>query len=100
MNMNVHDYNADGSGRHEVTDRVVNTHFLSWSPDGRRIAFYSDDITVHDGDDVYVVNVYGTNLLNLTEQHPPAQTDAPGGLKMELKLSSKLTAMATRRFTS
>ena len=30
---------------------------------GGGLFFYSDDITVHDGDDVYVVNVYGTNLL-------------------------------------
>jgi len=58
---------ADGSNAHLVTDggEVSSNHSPRWSPDGDRIVF------THDRD-VYVVNVDGTGLTNLT---PESGTD-------------------------
>jgi Tol biopolymer transport system component len=51
--------NADGSGQTLVTSACV-TGFPAWSPDGSKIAFTAC------GDDIFVVNVDGTGLTNLT----------------------------------
>jgi Tol biopolymer transport system component len=46
-----------------------------WSPDGRRIAFYSDrvfDLTNADGNvDIYVMNADGSNMTRLTQGSVP-----------------------------
>ena len=57
--------NADGSGRRKVTDHVINTRFLSWSPDGSTVAFSNHHL--NNDVQVYVVNVDGTDLVSLTE---------------------------------
>jgi Tol biopolymer transport system component len=57
--------NADGSGEHAVTHKIVDT-FVRWSPDGRRIAFWDDAI--------YVVNADGSGLRRLAQN---AAFDAP-----------------------
>ena len=56
--------NADGSGRREVTDRVIFTRFLLWSPDGSKVAFLR--IRLHKDVQIYVVNVDGSDLVELT----------------------------------
>jgi Tol biopolymer transport system component len=59
--------NADGSGRSIVVPRVeLKDEDFTWSPDGARIAFtVRTDFEIGD-DDVYVVNVDGSGLRNLT----------------------------------
>ena len=59
--------NADGSGRREVTNLAIHTVFLSWSPDGSKIALNQlhmlGDTTVK----LVVVNVDGSDLVELTK---------------------------------
>ena len=58
--------NADGSGRSIVADVELEDVDFTWSPDGGRLAFaVSIDFRVGDRD-VYVVNVDGSGLSNLT----------------------------------
>ncbi len=79
--------NADGSGRRRVTNRFVDTEFISWSPDGTKVAFgrhtpfvrqaIIDGEPAFDGigrviwdiqhDHIYVVNLDGTDLVELTK---------------------------------
>jgi len=57
--------NLDGSEQKQIgeVDSVVD---LSWSPDGSKIVFSSDE----DGDwEIYTINIDGTNLLQLTENN-------------------------------
>ena len=59
--------NADGSGRSIVVPRVeLKDEDFTWSPDGANLAFtVSIDFEIGD-DDVYVVNLDGSGLRNLT----------------------------------
>ena len=79
--------NADGSGRRRVTNRFVDTEFFSWSPDGTKVAFgrhtpfvrhaIIDGEPAFDGigrviwdiqhDHIYVVNLDGSDLVELTK---------------------------------
>ena len=52
--------NADGSGVTRLTDNERYNYGPSWSPDGRRIAFESDD-------DIYVMNGDGSDLTRLND---------------------------------
>jgi len=66
--------NADGSGLRKLTD-VVRKHITTpawfphnispaWSPDGSKIAFFSD----RDGDEeIYIINADGSGLQQLTD---------------------------------
>ena len=63
--------NADGSGRRAVTERIDNTRFLSWSPDGSKIALAKriilsghKDIT---SECVYVMNLDGSDIVHLSK---------------------------------
>ncbi len=76
--------NADGTGQTRLTNNPpdpASDHAPAWSPDGAKIAFYSD----RDGNpEVYVMNADGTGLTRLTNN--PA-TDAgpawsPDGMKI------------------
>jgi Tol biopolymer transport system component len=49
--------NADGSNERQLTTAGIGTE-PSWSPDGSKISFR--------GDDIYTVNVDGSNLTNIT----------------------------------
>lgn len=57
---------ADGSAPRNVTNHPAGDSHPNWSPDGKHIIFCS---TRGDGanDDIYVVNVDGTNLQRLTD---------------------------------
>ena len=62
--------NADGSGRRRVTDEIFPTRFLSWSRDGTKVAF---DHRKHFGfvqNKIYIVNLDGTGLFELTKDVP------------------------------
>ena len=62
--------NADGSGRRRVTDDLFPTRFISWSRDGTKVAF---DHRKHFGfvqNKIYIVNLDGTGLFELTKDVP------------------------------
>jgi dipeptidyl aminopeptidase/acylaminoacyl peptidase len=61
--------NADGSGRFSVTTNPFDSE-PTWSPDGTKIAFTSDD---PDGTEIHVVNVDGSGEVNITNN--PAVED-------------------------
>ena len=56
--------NADGSGRREVTKLAIHTRFLSWSPDGLKVAL--NNVHMNNDFQIVVVNVDGTDLVKLT----------------------------------
>jgi TolB protein len=73
--------NADGSGKHAVTqklhkigDALWTGATVGWSPDGRRIAF-------DDHDAIYVVNADGSELRRLA-QNAAFQSWSPDGRKL------------------
>lgn len=53
---------ADGSDVH----KLIEGREPSWSPDGTRIAFTSSQLA--DNDEIYVIDVDGTNLRRITDQ--------------------------------
>ncbi len=58
--------NADGSAARRLTQTPADKGFLTWSPDGKQIAFESNP----GGNwDIYVVDLQGSNLRRLTD-HP------------------------------
>ena len=65
--------NADGSGQRRLT-RSRHDGFPAWSPDGRKIAFFSQ----RDGNgEVYVMNADGSGQRNLT-RNPASTAPLPG----------------------
>ncbi len=55
--------NADGTGQTRLTNNNFQDSLPSWSPDGTKIAFFSN----RDGDgEIYVMNVDGSNVTRLT----------------------------------
>jgi Tol biopolymer transport system component len=55
--------NADGSGQRNLTHTIAGDTYMSWSPDGRRLAFYDDDA-------IYVVGADRSGLRRLTQNVP------------------------------
>jgi Tol biopolymer transport system component len=67
--------NADGSGQRRVTQD--SSYGSTWSPDGRRLAFTSGFVPGNPGNsEIYVVNVDGTSLQQLTRDPGPDQNPA------------------------
>ena len=64
-------------GRQEIIATGISGYDLVWSPDGQRLAFIS---AKGDQTDLYVINIDGPNLINLTndtilEMHPAWSPD-------------------------
>ncbi len=56
--------NADGTNIRRITKNDIVEHYLSWSSDGHRLAFYIG--SVFTGGDVYIINTSGNNLSQVT----------------------------------
>ena len=60
--------NIDGSEQKNLTNNPAYYRKLSFSPDGKKIAFLSDgDVNVFGHSDIYVMNADGTKRRNLTK---------------------------------
>jgi Tol biopolymer transport system component len=68
--------NADGSGKRALTDEIPPETFMSWSPDGRKIAFFDAGI--------FVVNADGSGLHRLARNvaFQGGPTWSPDGQKL------------------
>ncbi|MDE0042596.1 MAG: hypothetical protein OXT74_11220 [Candidatus Poribacteria bacterium] len=62
--------NTDGGGRRRVTDDLTHTRFISWSPDGTKIALREYTPFGFKQRHIYVVNLDGTGLVELTKDLP------------------------------
>jgi len=71
--MEIYIANADGSGLRNLTeDSTADDHGAAWSPDGRKIAFFSN----HDhGWDIYTLDLETGERVNLTAS--PAIEQSP-----------------------
>ena len=56
---------ADGTGLRQLTNDAANDRYPKWSPDGRRIVFYSNRA---GGWEAWMINVDGSGLTQLTRQ--------------------------------
>lgn len=71
--------NADGTGLRSLTQSSASDGRPSWSPDGRRIAFRR----WRPGDDIYAIDVDGSNLTRVTTGLAPQYPDwSPDGTKI------------------
>jgi Tol biopolymer transport system component len=63
-NPNIFSMNADGTNLEQLTDSKGNDWTPMWSPDGRKIVYFSDD----DGDsEIYIMNADGSHVDQLTD---------------------------------
>jgi len=78
---------TDGSGRRQLTDDPAKDRGPRWSPDGKRIAFYSARGGKYD---VWVVGADGTGLRQLTTSSGAMPAWSPDGSRL-----SFLSSMAS-----
>lgn len=80
----------DGARQRQLTNDLFNDRFPRWSPDGKRIAFYSDRSGRYD---IWFINADGTGLQQLTfTSGPPAFYPiwSPGGSRLVFKQRDRL----------
>ena len=73
-NNEIYIMNVDGSGQTRLTNNSVQDFIPSFSPDGSKIAFTSEQDDNGEGE-IYIMNVDGSGQVNLTNN--PAYDDAP-----------------------
>lgn len=72
-NWEIYSMNADGTGQTRLTENPAVDYDASWSPDGTKIAFYTNR---NDGNnEIYVMNTDGSGQTRLTEN--PADDTEP-----------------------
>jgi hypothetical protein len=71
--------NADGSGRTRLTDHFGSITGPTWSPDGSKIAFASDQ---SGRSEIYVINADGSNRVQLTTTGGFAPSWSPDGARI------------------
>lgn len=84
-NYEIYVMNDDGSRTHRVTNNLLRAFDPRWSPDGKQIAFVRKLGQKHPQNDLFVMNVDGSNVRQLT--HHPADdgydlTWAPDGKRL------------------
>ena len=62
--------NADGSGRRRVTNDLPESMFISWSPDGSKIALQNVVLFEFEQTKIYIVGFDGASLFELTKEMP------------------------------
>jgi Tol biopolymer transport system component len=62
-NFDIYSVNPDGSGLTRLTSLSSGESFGAWSPDGKRIAYYSDQ---YDAAEIFVMNADGSGSTRLT----------------------------------
>jgi len=80
---------SDGSGYRQLTDDAARDRGPSWSPDGSRIAFYSDRSGRYE---TWAIRPDGSNLEQLTKTTGPARTDftwSPDGKRIAVDDGSR-----------
>ncbi len=72
-NAEIYLMNADGRNQRRITDTSTNERCPAWSPDGKMLAFTSDEVDENPGDcfpdcrtEVFVMNADGTGRRQLT----------------------------------
>ncbi len=75
--------NADGTGIRQITGDTYKNRAPRWSPDGKRIAFFTDKTGIYEG---WTINPDGSNLKLITKlpEKVPAQLPvwSPDGKKL------------------
>ena len=69
--------NIDGSDPRRLTTGMNNAESRTWSPDGTRIAF---NVVVNGVGQIFVINLDGTGLTQLTRNPGTTPAFAPGGI--------------------
>jgi Tol biopolymer transport system component len=64
---------TDGTGLRQLTDDAARDRMPAWSPDGKRVAFYSDRSGKYE---IWVIHADGSGLRRLTD-HPGANVMTP-----------------------
>ncbi|MEP6913777.1 MAG: DUF5050 domain-containing protein, partial [bacterium] len=78
-NYEIFTVNPDGSGRTQLTTNPGDNYGPAFSPDGNRIAFYSN----RDGNSgIYLMNADGSSQIFLTQSYSGEISWAPGGNKI------------------
>ena len=75
---------SDGTGYRQITDDAARDRGPKWTPDGTRIAFYSDRNGRYE---TYTIRPDGSGLEQLTKTTGPARTDftlAPDGKRIAI----------------
>ena len=71
---------TDGTGRRQLTDDLHEDRYPQWSPDGKRIAFYSNRSGSYE---IWTINTDGSGLKQLTDT-PGQSVNSQSGLQTAL----------------